>query len=261
MVKTITIGNFKGGVGKSSLTEILAFLLSKQGYKVLAIDTDPQRNLTEKIQRTFDLKIEPKRKFMKGLIEFDLEESIYKVNDNLHVIGGDWKLESFDRYVITELKENASYYLLNTLLKPIREEYDFVLIDTRPSTGMLTDNAICASDYVLITTKTEEDSFTSTQKFYAHIGRIHARNEQLKFLGAVPYLVNQRGSTNKKIMIELEQLFEDDVFENYIKSSDRVVSWGKYGITTDKPYDKQAMKMYEDVKDEMLKRMELKDSE
>jgi len=53
----------------------------------------------------------------------------------------------------------------------------------------------------------------------------------------------------------------DDVFENYIKSSDRVVSWGKYGITTDKPYDKQAMKMYEDVKDEMLKRMELKANE
>ncbi|MCO4346326.1 ParA family protein [Staphylococcus agnetis] len=256
MVKVITIGNFKGGVGKSSLTEALAFTLSNDGYKVLAIDTDPQKNLTEKMERTFSTEIKPKVKFMKGLKEFDLSESVFEVNENLHILSGDWNLEGFDEYVITQLEDNGRYYLLRTLLEPIVSKYDYVLIDTRPSTGMLTDNAICTSDYVLITSKTEEDSFTATQKFYEHIRAIHSKNEDLKFLGIVPYLINPRGTTNKKIIKELKDLFEEDVFTNYIKSSERVVSWGKNGISTNKPYDRQALEMYINVKNEMIERME-----
>ncbi|HFE6427225.1 TPA: ParA family protein [Staphylococcus aureus] len=257
MTKVITIGCFKGGVGKSTLTEILSYLLANDGYKVLAIDTDPQSNLTEKLQRTYQKQFKKDPSFMHGIKELDLEPCIENVTDNLDLLKGDWSLEKFDKYVIKNFDEKGEYFLLNSLLKPFRDNYDYIIIDTRPSTGILSNNAVCTSDYVLITSKTEEDSFTSAKKYYSYLGQIQQnKKSSLKFLGLLPYLVNQKGSTNRSVINKINNLFRDDVFENYIRSSDRVVTWGEKGITEDKPHDKKTMKMYVDVKNEILKKLE-----
>ncbi|HDG8429207.1 TPA: ParA family protein [Staphylococcus aureus] len=257
MTKVITIGCFKGGVGKSTLTEILTYLLAKEGYKVLAVDTDPQSNLTEKIQRTYQKKFRKDPSFMEGIKNLNLENCIEKVTENLDILKGDWSLEKFDKYVIKKFDERAEYFLLNSLLKPIKDEYDYIIIDTRPSTGILSNNAVCASDYVLITSKTEEDSFTSAKKYYSYLGNIQQNKKPtLKFLGLLPYLVNQRGSTNRSIMNKINELFGEDVFKNYIRSSDRVVTWGEHGVTEYKAHDKKTMQMYLDVKNEILEKLE-----
>lgn len=257
MTKVITIGCFKGGVGKSTLTEILTYLLAKDGYKVLAVDTDPQSNLTEKVQRTYKKRFKKDPPFMKGIKNLDLKDCIETVSGNLDILKGDWSLENFDKYVIKNFDEKGEYFLLNSLLKPIKDQYDYIIIDTRPSTGILSNNAVCASDYVLITSKTEEDSFTSAKKYYSYLGNIQQNKKpSLKFLGLLPYLVNQRGSTNRSIMNKINELFGEDVFKNYIRSSDRVVTWGEHGVTEYKPHDKKTMKMYIDVKNEILNKLE-----
>ncbi|NGC23399.1 ParA family protein [Staphylococcus aureus] len=257
MTKVITIGCFKGGVGKSTLTEILTYLLAKDGYKVLAVDTDPQSNLTEKVQRTYKKRFKKDPSFMKGIKNLDLKDCIETVSGNLDILKGDWSLENFDKYVIKNFDEKGEYFLLNSLLKPIKDQYDYIIIDTRPSTGILSNNAVCASDYVLITSKTEEDSFTSAKKYYSYLGNIQQNKKpSLKFLGLLPYLVNQRGSTNRSIMNKINELFGEDVFKNYIRSSDRVVTWGEHGVTEYKPHDKKTMKMYVDVKNEILNKLE-----
>ncbi|BBL19090.1 TPA: ParA family protein [Staphylococcus aureus] len=257
MTKVITIGCFKGGVGKSTLTEILTYLLAKDGYKVLAVDTDPQSNLTEKVQRTYKKRFKKDPSFMKGIKNLDLKDCIETVSGNLDILKGDWSLENFDKYVIKNFDEKGEYFLLNSLLKPIKDQYDYIIIDTRPSTGILSNNAVCASDYVLITSKTEEDSFTSAKKYYSYLGNIQQNKKpSLKFLGLLPYLVNQRGSTNRSIMNKINELFGEDVFKNYIRSSDRVVTWGEHGVTEYKPHDKKTMKMYIDVKNEILNKLE-----
>ncbi|KIX91647.1 chromosome partitioning protein ParA, partial [Staphylococcus microti] len=171
----------------------------------------------------------------------------------------DWSLESFDKYVIKNFDEKGEYFLLNSLLKPIKSNYDYIIIDTRPSTGILSNNAVCASDYVLITSKTEEDSFISAKKYYSYLGNIQQnKKKNLKFLGLLPYLVNQRGATNRSVMDKMNNLFDKDVFENYIRSSDRVVTWGEQGVTEHKAHDKKTMRMYIDVKNEILKKIERK---
>ena len=251
----ITIGNYKGGVGKSTVTELFAYLLTeKHNKKVLVIDTDPQQNSTEKIRKDFNFYEEPKRTFMESIKAFDLKPSILEVTNNLHIIAGDWELETFDDFVFTQ-ETRAKYYLLNTLLDEVKHYYDIVLIDTRPSTGKMNNNTVCASDYVLIVAKTEQDSFTSSSKYYEFLSYMSKYNPNLRFLGVLQYLVNIYGSTDKKVIRDFNELFEDDIFKNSIRSSERVKTWGYAGITTTQPHDKKTLEMYDKVVIELLERM------
>src|SRR5699024_7176114 len=119
-------------------------------------------------------------------------------NDNIDLLVGDWQIEKFPQHV-AKLPSQAQFYLLYTLTKDIVKEYDYVLIDTRPSTDIMTNNAIAMSDYVLIVAKTEQDSFISSQRYYKYLSEMTHYNENLKLLGVIQYLVNTRGSTDRKV--------------------------------------------------------------
>lgn len=259
MSKVITIANFKGGVGKSVLTEILAYIHSeKMNKKVLVIDTDPQTNVTDKLFRTFRKEVTdmPKEedRLMGAIKQADLTKAVVSMSDNLDLMVGDWHVETFQDTLIG-LDKKARYYLLHTLLKDITPNYDYVFIDTRPSTDLMKNNAICASDYVLVTSKSEEDSFSSTIKFLEYLQGMAEYNSELNLLGIVNYLVNLRGYVDKQIIERFDNEFDNHMFDNIIKSSEVVKRWGLYGITEHKSYDKKTMSMYESVADEMNERI------
>lgn len=261
MTDIITVGNYKGGVGKSSITEIFAFLLDKEyKKKVLLIDTDPQMNLSDKVRRTFDVDAKPKKQLMQAIENQTIEDALVTINDNIDLLVGDWQIEKFHQHV-SELPKQAQFYLLYTLTKDLVKNYDYVLIDTRPSTDIMTNNAVAMSDYVLIVAKTEQDSFTSSQRYYKYLSEMTEYNENLKLLGVIQYLVNTRGSTDRKIMKDFADLFEDDVLDSVIRSSERVKTWGYHGITTEYAHDKKTMKMYQDALDEILKKLAQKVTE
>lgn len=261
MAKIITVANFKGGVGKSTLTEILAYIHSeKMNKKVLVIDTDPQANVTDKLFRTFhkDVQELPKEenRLMGAIEQADLTKAIISMSGTLDLMVGDWQIERFHDS-INGLDKKARYYLLYTLLKDISPRYDYVFIDTRPSTDLMTNNAMCASDYVLIASKSEEDSFGSTIKFLEYLKRMSEYNHDLNLLGIVNYLVNMRGYVDKQIIERFENEFDKFMFENKIKSSEVVKRWGLHGITEHKSYDKKIMSMYESVANELNERIKV----
>ena len=255
MVNIITVGNYKGGVGKSTITEVFAFLLDKEhDKKVLLIDTDPQMNLSDKIRRTYNTQAKPKKQLMQAIEDQTIEDALVPINDNIDLLVGDWQIEKFHEHV-GKLPKQAQFYLLYTLTKDLVEQYDYVLIDTRPSTDIMTNNAISMSDYVLIVAKTEQDSFTSSQRYYKYLSEMTQYNENLQLLGVIQYLVNTRGSTDKKIMKDFSDLFEDDVLHSLIRSSERVKTWGYHGITTEYAHDRKTMQMYRNALDEVLEKM------
>ncbi|GAA3713257.1 ParA family protein [Salinicoccus jeotgali] len=255
----IFFGNHKGGVGKSSLTEVMAYIYSEhKKYKVLAIDTDPQTNLTDKISKTFkkdisDLPQEEDR-FMGAIEQADLTKAIINITDNLDLMVGDWHLERFHDS-ISGLDKQARFYLLHTLLKDIADDYDYVFIDTRPSTDLMMNNVVCASDYGIIASKSEEDSFMSSVKYIEYLKRMTEYNPELNLIGIVNYLVNPRGYVDNEIMARFKAEFDTLVFDNKIKSSEVVKRWGLYGITENRPYDKKIMQMYYAVADELNERI------
>ncbi|QKU19879.1 ParA family protein [Staphylococcus cohnii] len=257
-MKTITIANYKGGVGKSTLTEILSYLLAtKYEKKVLVIDIDPQSDASKKLKRTFDKKIKPSRNIMDSILAMDLKPSIVSLHENLDLVHGDWDMEDFTEHVISEFDKNARTYLLLNLIKPLKNEYDYIIFDTRPSTDIATKNAICCSDYVLIATKTEESSAEGARKTYNYVGSLVEFNPKVKLLGVLPYLDKPNSSTSNRVKQEIIDQFQENVFNNIIKASDRVVTWGKFGITTDEPYDKKTLSMYINVIEEMFERIKI----
>lgn len=260
MSKVITVGNFKGGVGKSSLTEILAYIFSEHKNKnVLVIDTDPQANVTDKLFRTFNKDVselpDEEDRLMGAIEQADLNKAIVSMSDRLDLMVGDWQIERFHDN-ISNLSQNARYYLLYTLLKDISPKYDYVFIDTRPSTDLMTNNAVCASDYVLVATKSEEDSYTSTIKFIEYLQRMSEYNSELNLIGIVNYLVNMRGHVDKQIIDRFADEFSTFMFNNQVKSSEVVKRWGLNGITEHRSYDKKILSMYEAVANELEKRIE-----
>lgn len=256
--RVITIANFKGGVGKSTLNSILAYIATeKYGLKVLQIDSDPQCNLTQKMYRTFKKPIRKAEKsFLDGIKAEDLSKSITTVTDKLDLIEGAWEMALLMDHLSKYPKDaNADYDLYDYLIRPLRTEYDLIMFDVIPTTTAYTNNCICASDYVLMPTQTEEDAYNNTKTFIDYLITMkQQRNNRLELIGIVPYLV-ERDMVDRKILERYQTEYPEITFNNLIKSSARVKTWGLDGITENKNHDKKTLKMYDLVFQEMIKRM------
>lgn len=216
-MKIISIANFKGGVGKTTTAINLAAGLKNLGKKVLLIDVDPQANLTQSL----------------GVVD-EVETSIYtilrkeafgektKLTDALVNTSGLDLIPSSLDLASAEL-ELASVYgreqILSQLLKPLKE-FDYVFIDCPPSMGMLTINALVASDLVLIPLQAEFLPLKGARSFLKHFELVKKLNKKLKLLGFVLTKYDQRKKMNQQVKAALEKEFsEGQVFKSRIRTN------------------------------------------
>ena len=140
MAITITMGIQKGGCGKSTTTGILSYLLSEDGYRVLAIDMDSQGNLTELLSE------QPSNEFveksvLEALQQNDIKQYIVPIDENLDLLPANNFLATLPRWIYTGktyLGETIQYHgspslILDAALDQVRDEYDYIIIDTPPS--------------------------------------------------------------------------------------------------------------------------------
>lgn len=256
--EAITILNnyFKGGVGKSKLSTMFAYLANKLNLKVLMIDKDLQATLTKDLAKTFTVP-SPRINFYEGLKNGNLAPSIVHLTENLDLIPG-----TFDLMLLPKLTRSWTFErestLLAQLLAPLKKVYDLILIDTVPTPSVYTNNAIVACDYVMIPIQAEEESTNNIQNYISYLIDLQEQfNPGLDMIGFVPYLVDTDSVTIKSNLEELYQEHKEDnlVFQNIIKRSNKVSTWSKHGITEHKGYDKKVLSMYETVFFEMLERM------
>lgn len=138
-MKTVTFNIPKGGTGKTTSVSILSMYLAMKGYKVLMVDLDPQSNLSLPYYSEIDTP--SSYKMMKG--DADPKECIYKISDNLHLIGGDVDL-------LKASFEIQGYDVLKKCLDKVKKNYDVCIIDTQPTLNILNFNALACSDGVII---------------------------------------------------------------------------------------------------------------
>ena len=244
---------FKGGVGKSKLSTMFAYLTDKFNLKVLMIDKDLQATLTKDLAKTFKVEL-PRVNFYEGLKNGNLASSIVHLTDNLDLIPGTFDLMLLPKLTRSWTFENESR-LLATLLAPLKSDYDLIIIDTVPTPSVYTNNAIVASDYVMIPLQAEEESTNNIQNYISYLIDLQEQfNPGLDMIGFVPYLVDTDSTTIKSNLEELYKQHKEDnlVFQNIIKRSNKVSTWSKNGITEHKGYDKKVLSMYENVFFEML---------
>ena len=258
MVKVITISNFKGGVGKSTTNVLFSYLLStKKNKKVLLIDFDPQSNASEIIAKTFPNNIiEPKLTFFEGLKKADITNSVTKFTDNLDMLVADWKLVGLPD-MLEDYKRDERRFLLRELLKPIKDSYDFILIDTPPTLSEYTNNAVLASDWVIAVLQTQEQAYSSTLKFIAYLQDLaEEATSSFDLLGVIQYLVKVNGRVDEEIMADAKKNLGPALFHYNIFQRERVKKFGRSGITNQDLWDKRALYMYEQVLDEAVLRTE-----
>lgn len=253
----LTFNNFKGGVGKSTLIALFAFIMVKFKIKVLLIDSDPQRTLTKKLMKNFTVKNEASQTFMEGIKNNSLKNCITQLDDYLYIVQGDWELAKLDRYARTNLKQSNEYFLYSYLINDLKKNYDFIIFDSVPTTSLYTHNCIVASDYVIAPTQAEEESYENTISYLNYLNDMRQYNEKLEILGVVPYLTKDDNSTNRSFLKKYYETFGDLTFQNIIKYSARVLTWGTKGITENQGYDKQTLAMYLSVFEEFLERINL----
>nr|WP_239469395.1 MULTISPECIES: ParA family protein [unclassified Staphylococcus] len=253
---TITINMFKGGVGKSTLTNIFGYISDKHDIKVLFIDSDPQRTLTKKLAKNFDTKHEAELSFMNAIEVEDLSKGVSKLNDNIDVVKGDWDLAWFDRYSRRSLNLKDEYYLYDHLLKDLRKDYDLIFLDSVPTTTTLTHNCIVASDYMLIPVESEEDCYENAKDYMFYLSEMTQYNSKLDVLGMIVYLTEDNNKTNSIYLNKYKNEFKALVFENIINRLRRVMTWGSKGITENEPYDKKTLTHYNNVFWEFMNRLQ-----
>lgn len=253
----ISFGNFKGGVGKTTSALLFGYVLSEyKDKKVLLIDTDPQTNLTELVELTFKNEINYKKNiFTASFSGGSFQNHIQNITENLDIISGSWDMLSFEDEAKKKYKKNGLSNIFRSKLESLKDQYDYILFDTAPTTNLVTDNVIFSSDYVLITTQTLPSAFKSTKKYYQYLESLSLVSDDFELLGVIPYLVG-KSATDREYLAKYSEFFKEDLFESVIRLSDRVKTWSGSGVTSDQPHDKNTLKMYIEIVEEALRKIE-----
>ena len=248
MGQVIALANQKGGVAKTTTTLNLGVALAERGQRVLAIDLDPQGNLT----------------MSQGLDPDDLERSMFDVLvhktpmiEVIHHQEIDLAVSSIDlagaELALSSMigRERA----LQKALLPVRSDYDYILIDTPPSLGLLTINALTAADGVIVPVQCEYLSLRGLIQLENTLTMIRDNlNPDVRIRGILPTMFDGRTLHAKEAVEILEENFGDLVFQTKIRKTVRYAEAPVKGTSVLK-YDSKgnAAKAYRDLAVEVLR--------
>jgi len=211
MGTVISLLNHKGGVGKTTSVINIGAGLVQLGKRALLIDLDPQANLT----LSMGIPRQPSTIYEAIRGESDLEP--YEVKPGLHVVGSTLNLSGAEMELINEAGREL---ILRELLDPVRDTYDFIFIDCPPSLGLLTLNALTASDLVYIPMQTEFLALQGLTKIKQVIDKVKFRlNRQLEIGGVLATMYDQRKVLNRDVVDTINKYFGPLVFNTMIRDT------------------------------------------
>lgn len=253
MAAIISFANQKGGVGKTTSAVNVAAWLGKKGKKVLLVDMDPQGNATSGV----------------GISKKSIKNSVYEV-----LLG---EISAKDAVIVTKYKNlsviPATIALagaeldLNEIgekgkgmvkaLEEIKDEYDYVIIDCPPTLGLLTINALSASNGVIIPMQCEFYSLEGLSQLILTVKRVRqSYNPNLEITGILLTMYNGRLLLTNQVIEELKKYYADKLFKTPISRSVKLSEAPSYGepICYYDPYSKGSLE-YSDIAKELMMRI------
>ena len=211
MSKVISISNHKGGVGKTTSAINIGAGLNLLKKKVLLIDLDPQANLTQSLGLTNEaINIYGALRGEYKLQPIEILKGLDVIPSTLDLSGAEVELSS----------EPGREYILKELIEPLRASYDFIIIDSPPSLGLLTINSFTASDEILIPLQAQYLALQGLAKLVEVVDKIKQRlNKGLKVGGVFITQYDSRKVLNRDVVDTIQAHFKDEVFKTKIRDN------------------------------------------
>ena len=210
MGKIIMIGAMKGGVGKTVTTFNLAYSLQKKGKRVLAVDLDPQSNLTTCFGEE-DVDVSIGDLILNVIEDEELPErgEYIRERNGVDFIPASIGLSAVEAKLRLEM---GTERMLSAVLEPLRGDYDYILIDTCPSLGALTINAMAAADEVIVTANPQLLAMKGLEDFLRTVKKIKSRiNKRLKVAGILLTMCDARTILCKTITAQAQEAFQGEI--------------------------------------------------
>jgi chromosome partitioning protein len=212
--RIIAVANQKGGVGKTTTTVNLGAELATQGRRVLLIDLDPQAAASyslgldpEALDVTLYNVMVKREAKISEIIYSTPVEGMDLVPANLDLAAAE--LELFNNYTRERVLKDA--------LAPVRDQYDYILIDCPPSLTLLTVNAFVAATEVLIPLQTHLLSLRGVSRLITTVNEVAQLNPDIQILGILPTMYDSRSNLNREILNNIGQVYKGRIFKSVIR--------------------------------------------
>lgn len=226
MGKMIAIANQKGGVGKTTTSVNLASALGQNGKKTLLVDIDPQGNATSGVgvdRRKLETTV---YEMLIGEVKAD-QVRIHTAFQNLDVLPSSMDLAAAEIELV-EMEHRES--ILKMALAALRETYDYIIVDCPPSLGIITTNALCAADTLLVPIQCEYYALEGLSQLMNTVRRIkRAYNEQLDIEGVLLTMFDGRLNLTQQVVEEVKKYFPRKVFSTVIPRTVRLSEAPSFG--------------------------------
>lgn len=208
-MKTISILNHKGGTGKTTSAINLGAGLARRGKKVLLVDVDPQANLTEGLGvRNTEISIYDSIRDSRKL-------PIVPISENLDLVPSSMDLLGAELEIVSKMGREK---IITKLLKPLKNNYDYIILDCPPALGLLTINAIVASDTVLLPLEAEYFAYKGIDRLIGVIDQVKEHfNEDLTIGGVFITKCNNQRMLTQTIVNSITEHFHEKVFDTKIR--------------------------------------------
>lgn len=225
-IKTVVFANQKGGVGKTTSAVNVAACLAQAGSRVLLVDCDPQGNATSGLginkrgggASVYDLLIGRVRPCEAVLAT--AFKNLYMIPSGLSLVGAEIELVDEDR----------REYRLRDGLDALKDDYDYIIIDSPPSLGLLTVNALTAADGVVVPLLCEYYSLEGLSQLTQTVGQIQKRyNPKLTLLGVLVNMYDGRLNLSLQVLGEIKKYFGAKLFRVPVPRNVRLSEAPSYG--------------------------------